>query len=212
VAGADESAPYAERYETHYPATKAIAEREVLDAARDGLCAVALRPHLIWGPGDNHLVPRILARQRAGRLRLVGDGTNKIDATYIDNAAQAHIDALDRLGPDASCNGRAYFIANDEPMELRMLINGICAAGGLPPVTRTIPPGVAWAVGGVLEAVYRWTGRADEPMMTRFVARQLSTDHFYDLTAAKRDLGYIPTVSTEEGLTRLAAHLVAHPT
>lgn len=207
VAGLDESAPYAERYETWYPETKAIAEREVLAAASESFGTVALRPHLIWGPGDNHLVPRILDRRRRGKLRFVGDGTNRIDATYIDNAAAAHLDALDHLAPGAPCSGRAYFIANDEPIETRALINGICEAGGLPPVDRTIPPGVAWAAGGLLELVWRVLGRDDEPMMTRFVARQLATEHFYDLSAARRDLGYHPRVSTAEGLRRLRAHL-----
>lgn len=211
IAGLDESAPYATSFQTHYPHTKALAEQEVLAANSPALSTVALRPHLIWGPGDNHLVPRIVQRARAGRLRFVGDGSNRIDATYIDNAAQAHLDAWERLAPDAACAGRAYFIANDEPIATRDLINGIVQAAGLPPVTRTIPAGVAYVVGALMEATWSLLGRADEPMMTRFVAQQLSTEHFYNLAAARRDLGYAPRVTTAEGLARLAAHLRDFP-
>lgn len=207
VEGVDESAPYADHYETAYPKTKAEAERAVLGANGADLSTVALRPHLIWGPGDNHLVPRILDRKRRGKLRIVGPGDRLIDGTYIDNAADAHLDALDRLAPDAACAGRAYFITNDEPIATKDLINRICVAGGLEPCERHIPAGVAWTAGAVLEFVYRVLGRDDEPMMTRFVARQLSTAHWYDISAAKRDLGYVPKVTIDEGMDRLARSL-----
>jgi len=206
IEGADESLPYADHFETAYPETKALAERLVLAANDDTLATVALRPHLVWGPGDNHLIPRLLARARAGRVALVGREDKLVDATYIDNAADAHLLAADRLKPGAACAGRAYFIAQGEPAPSSELLNGILAAAGLPPVTRRIPSGAAWAAGALAEAVYRLLRRQEEPPLTRFVARQLSTAHWYDLGAARRDLGYAPTVSTRQGLVLLREH------
>lgn len=205
IRGGDESMPYAEVYDAPYPRTKATAEREVLAANGADLATVALRPHLIWGPGDTQLVPRIVARARAGRLRLVGDGSNLVDSVYVDNAAEAHLLSADRLSPGAACAGRAYFITNGEPLPVRDLVNGIVTAAGLPAVRRSIPAGVAVAVGAVLEMVHRVVRPEVEPMMTRFLARHLSTDHWFDISAARRDLGYEPTVSLEEGFRRLRA-------
>jgi 2-alkyl-3-oxoalkanoate reductase len=203
MAGVDESAPYPVRYETHYPRTKAEAERLVLQANGSGLATVALRPHLIWGPGDNHLVPRILARARAGRLRRIGRKSPLIDHIYIDNAAEAHIRAGDRLWTGAALAGRAYFLSQGEPIPLWDFVNKILEAACLPPVRRTIPVSVAYALGWLLEGFYgllRWRA---EPPMTRFLARILSTDHWFDISAARRDLGYEPLVSLDEGLKRL---------
>ncbi len=207
VEGIDESAPYPEHFHTHYPATKAIAERLVLSAATDEFLTVALRPHLIWGPGDNHLTPRIIDRAGAGKLAFVGDGSNLVDSVYIDNAADAHINAADALKPGAPCVGRPYFITNDEPLEIRDLVNRIVGAAGLEPVTKTVPPGIAFAVGALLEFIYGITGRLDEPPMTRFVAKQLSTAHWYDISGARRDLGYEPKVTVAEGIEKLAASM-----
>jgi 2-alkyl-3-oxoalkanoate reductase len=200
--GVDESAPYPDHFEAPYPATKAEAERLVLAANGGTLATVALRPHLIWGPGDNHLVPRIVAR--ANRLRRIGSVPKLIDATYIDNAADAHILASDRLGPDSACAGKAYFIAQGEPIPVWDLVNGILAAAGKRPVTRVISVPVASAVATLLEGAYRGLRIGREPPLTRFVVRELSTAHWFDLTAARRDLGYDPKVSTREGLERLA--------
>lgn len=208
---ANESLPYAEKYETHYPRTKAEAEQEVLAAAGDDIATVALRPHLIWGPGDNHLVPRILARGRAGKLRRTGSSETLIDATYIDNAADAHLLAADRLHIGSPISGKAYFIANGEPMPIWTLIDGILAAADLPPVRKTIPFWAAYSAGAILEAVYSLFRRKNEPLMTRFVAKQLATSHWFDLSAAKRDLGYEPKVTTAEGLVRLKAWLKENP-
>ena len=153
--GVDESVPYASRYDTAYPETKAIAERKVLQSNGPELATVALRPHLIWGPGDNHLVPRIVARGRAGKLRKIGRRPCLVDSVYIDNAADAHILAAEKLTPEAACAGKPYFISNDEPMPVFELINKILAAAGVPPVTRSVPVPLAVLVGWMMETVLR---------------------------------------------------------
>ena len=205
MAGIDESVPYARHYQAHYPATKAAAERMVLAANGDRLATVALRPHLIWGPGDTQLVPRIIARRRW--LRRIGDLDKPVDSTYIDNAAEAHVLAGDRLGLDSAAAGRAYFISQGEPRGVWDLINGILAAAGRPPIERRMRPVTALAAGAVFEALYGLLGLRREPPLTRFLARQLSTAHWFDIAAARRDLGYEPRVSIDEGLRRLAEWL-----
>lgn len=202
--GADESVPYAERFHAAYPQTKRIAEKDVLQANGPELATVALRPHLIWGPGDPHLVPRLLARARAGKLRIVGPGTNRVDTVFVDNAADAHVLAADRLAPGSPLAGRAYFISNGEPLVLWDLINRILAAAGLSPVTKRVPFGFAHAAGWFFEMAHRTLRLSGEPRMTRFVARELATAHWFDIGAARRDLGYQPRVSIDEGLKRLA--------
>jgi nucleoside-diphosphate-sugar epimerase len=206
IEGADESLAYAQHFESAYAETKAEAERLVLSANGDGLATVALRPHLVWGPGDNHLIPRLLARARAGRVRLIGRGDKLVDATYIDNAAEAHLQAADRLAPEAACAGRAYFIAQGEPLPASELINAILAAAGLPPEHRRVPLSLAWCAGALAEIAYLLMRRQEEPPVTRFVVRQFATAHWYDLAAARRDLAYAPAVSTREGLARLRDH------
>ncbi len=201
--GVDESMPHATHFRAHYPHTKAIAERRVLAANGAGLSTVALRPHLIWGPEDTQLLPRIVARARAGRLRFVGRERKLIDVVYVDNAAQAHVDALDRLAPGAACAGRAYFISQGEPIPLDDMINRLLRACDLPPETRRVSYGVAFAAGVVLEAVYGMLRIEAEPPITRFVAEQLATAHWFDISAARRDLGYRPAISIEEGLRRV---------
>jgi len=208
--GIDESTPYPKHYLTHYPRTKAIAEQRVLAANSPALATVALRPHLIWGPGDNHLVPRLIQRARSGRLRQVGDGKNVVDTTFVDNVADAHLQAARALTANSPVAGKAYFISNDEPMPLWDLVNRLLACGGVGPVTKRISAQAAYLVGGLLETIYTVTRQSDEPPMTRFVARQLSTSHWFRLDAAKRDFGYDPRVSIEEGLRRLAASMNTH--
>ena len=205
--GVEESAPYAERYLSDYPRTKSIAERRVLESNGADLATVALRPHLIWGPGDPHLVPRILDRGRSGTLCLLGDRPNEVDSVYVDNAADAHVLAADLLAPGSAIAGKAYFISQGEPLPLADLVNRILAAGGLPPVKRRIPAGVAYFWGALMESVYGLLGIENEPPLTRFVARQLSTAHWFDISAARRDLGYEPAISLDEGMERLAASL-----
>ena len=207
--GIDESTPYPTRHLAAYSQTKARAEQMVLAANDRSLATVALRPHLIWGPGDPHLVRRLIERARAGRLWLVAGGRQLVDSTYIDNAVLAHLLADEQLQTGKACAGRAYFISNGEPMPLAELINRILAAAGLSPVRRSMPASLAYALGAGLEWLGQWTGRADEPPMTRFVARQLATAHWYRLDAARRDLGYTPQVTIAQGLERLAQSLRA---
>ncbi|NNF99179.1 MAG: NAD-dependent epimerase/dehydratase family protein [Desulfobacteraceae bacterium] len=203
--GVDESAPYPASYCAHYPRTKAMAEQAVVSAARNGLPAIILRPHLIWGPGDNHLVPRILAR--ANKLRQVGGGENRVDTIYIDNAAEAHINAEEALRNTPALSGNIYFISQDDPIRLWDMVNRILAAGGYPQITGTVSTRAAWVAGALLELIYKTLGIRGEPIMTRFVAKELATSHWFDISAAKRDLGYRPKISTAEGLERLSGWL-----
>lgn len=201
--GNETDTPCGERFKAAYPATKLLAERRVLAANGPDLATVALRPRLIWGPGDTQLLPRLVERARASRLRLVGGGHALIDTTYIDNAAQAHLDALDHLAPGSACAGRAYFISNGDPRPLREIVNGLLAAAGLPPVTASLPYPAAYALGAAMELAWRLLPLRGEPPLTRFLAEQLATPHWYDISAAGRDLGYRPRVSIGEGLRRL---------
>ncbi|CAH2031513.1 NAD-dependent epimerase/dehydratase family protein [Trichlorobacter ammonificans] len=207
VEGGNESLPYPARFEAHYPRTKVLAEQLVLAANGPELATVSLRPHLIWGPGDNHLVPRIIARARSGRLRRIGHRPCPVDTVYVDNAAHAHLLAAQRLAPTSPVAGKAYFISNGEPLPLWEMVNRILAAAGLPPVTATISPAAAYAVGTICEGIWSLFRLAGEPPMTRFVARELSTSHWFDISAARRDLGYEPAISIDEGLRRLRAWL-----
>lgn len=209
--GTDESEPYPARFLADYPRTKAAAEQLVLAANGERLATVALRPHLLWGPGDTQLGPRIIERARAGKLRIVGKGKQEVDATYIDNAAHAHVLALERLSPGAPCAGKAYYITNGEPWPIKEVINGILDAAGLPAETRRLSARTAYAAGWFLELLYRATRREDEPPMTRFVARQLATAHWYNISAAQTDLGYTPIVSMDEGFQRLRESLQTSP-
>ena len=206
--GIDESAPYPDRWLAHYPHSKALAEKHVLEVnGTDGVSTCSLRPHLIWGPRDRHLVPRLLHRARSGRLRRVGDGTNLIDMVYVQNAAEAHLQAADALGPGSPVAGRAYFISQGEPVNCWQWIDQILALAGLPPVGKTISLSAAWRIGASLEAVYRLLRLGGEPPMTRFVAAQLATSHYFDISRAREDFGYQSRISTEEGMRRLAAEL-----
>lgn len=203
--GRADEVPYGENLKAPYALTKQIAEKQVL-AENDGtLATVALRPRLIWGPGDNQLLPRLVERARAGRLRLVGGGENRVDTTYIDNAAQAHFDAFEHLAPGSACAGRAYFISNGDPRTMRETVNALLQAAGAPPVTGSVPFGAAFAIGAVCEALWRTLPLRGEPPLTRFLAEQLATTHWYDMAPARRDFGYVPPVSFDEGLQRLRA-------
>lgn len=208
--GVDESAPYPTRWLAHYPHSKALAEQEVLAAnGRQGLLTCALRPHLIWGPRDRHLIPRLLARARSGRLRRVGDGTNLIDTVYVENAADAHLQAADALATGSPVAGKAYFITQGEPVNCWGWINEILGLAGMGPVSKAISLRAAWRLGAVFETVYRLLRLEGEPPMTRFLAAQLARPHYFDIARARNDLGYAPRISTAEGMERLAADLRA---
>lgn len=221
--GVDESAPYdfgwMEEHRAYYSATKAAAEQAVLAAHCDVFRTCALRPHLIWGPRDTHLIPRLLARARAARLRRVGDGANLVDITYVENAAVAHVQAADALAKEtaegtaaeaASPGGKAYFISQGEPVNCWRWIDEILALADIPRVRKSISATAAGRIGSVCETVYRLLRLHSEPPMTRFLAAQLSTSHWFDISAAKRDFGYEPKVSTSEGMQRLATWLRAN--
>ena len=208
LAGADESLPLTDRCPSPYPLTKARAEAEVLAAHTTALATVALRPHLIWGMGDPHLVPRILERARAGRLRIVGDGRNRVDMVHVENAADAHLAAEAALcGPGSPAGGRAYFITNGEPVVLWDWINALLAAVGEAPVTRRLSLGAASMLGAACEAAWGALRLRGEPPMTRFIAAELAKDHWFDISAARRDLGYAPRVGMAEGMADLVAGL-----
>ena len=205
--GVDESEPYPSRWLCAYPQTKALAEQAVLQAHRDGgIKTCALRPHLIWGADDPHLLARVIDRAKSGKLKIVGDGKNRVDTVHVVNAAAAHLHAIDALCKDPeTAGGRAYFIAQDEPVNCWDWIETICDAAGVPPPTRRVPFSLAYGIGAALEAAYRTTGRTSEPPMTRFVAAQLAKDHYFDISAAKQRLGYEVKLSMEQGLQELRA-------
>ncbi|MCM2254901.1 MAG: NAD-dependent epimerase/dehydratase family protein [Vicinamibacteria bacterium] len=193
---------YPARHEAVYPETKAAAERLVLGANGRELATISLRPHLIWGPRDPHLLPRLFERARRGLLRIVGSGRNRVSITYVDNAAEAHVAALLSLAPGAAWAGRAYFVNDAEPVVLWQWLNGLLARLGLPQATRRVPLGVARAAGAILETTWRALRLAGEPPLTRFVAAQLAASHWYDLAPARAAFGYAPPVDGEEALRR----------
>ncbi len=199
----NETAPYAKRWLCHYAHTKALAEQAVLAAnGQQGLATCALRPHLIWGPRDTQLVPRLIARAKTGQLRRVGDGRNLVDVIYVENAAQAHLQAAAELGTGSAVAGKAYFLSQGTPVRCWQWIDQILGLAGLPPVKKSISANAAWRVGTVLEFVHRSLGIQREPRMTRFLAAQLAQCHYYDISAAQRDFAYRPIISIEEGLRR----------
>jgi nucleoside-diphosphate-sugar epimerase len=167
------------------------------------LAVVAIRPHLVWGPGDTQLVGRIVDRAARGRLPLLDSGAALIDSCYVDNAASAMVAALDRADAD-EVHGNAYVVTNGEPRPVADLLDGICRASGVPTPRWHVPAGVARAAGSLVEAVWRVRPGADEPPMTRFLAEQLSTSHWFDQRRTRRDLRWEPSVSIDEGLRRLA--------
>jgi nucleoside-diphosphate-sugar epimerase len=192
----------------YYSLTKALAEQAVLAANDDRRRTCALRPHLIWGPGDSHLIPRLIDRARRGRLRRVGDGTNVVDICYVENAAAAHLAAADALAATGSAvAGKAYYISQGEPVNCWQWIDEILALAGMPRVRKSMSFKTAWRLGAACEAAYRLLWLRGEPPMTRFLAAQLARSHWYDISAARRDFGYEPRVSTAEGMRRLAAWL-----
>lgn len=204
VEGWDESAPYPQRFDSHYSRTKAQAEEMVLAANHDRLATVSLRPHLVWGPGDRHLLPRMVAKARAGRLFRIGDDNKLIDTLYIDDAVDAHVAAAVQLSPLSEIAGNAYFLSAGDPRPVWDVVDKMLAAAGLPPVKKSVPTGLAMAAARACEASWRMLGVSSEPPLTRFLVSQLTTAHWFDIRAAQRDLGWRPRVRMEAGMDRLA--------
>ena len=205
LSGVNEAQPPGTNFPADYPRTKAEAERIILSAHQPGtLATTALRPHLIWGVGDKNLIPRVIARARAGRLRIVGDGKNRVDLTHIENVVDAHLLAEAALAHrDSPAGGRAYFITNGEPVALWPWINELLRRIDIAPIEKQISLRAAERLGAVGEFVWRMLRLRGEPPMTRFLAAELAHDHWFDLSAARRDLGYIPRVSMAQGLAEL---------
>ncbi len=208
--GCDESLPYPTRYENFYAQTKAMGEQMVIEANAPDLLSVSLRPHLIWGPRDTHLLPGLIARAKAGRIIQVGDGTNKVDITYVEDAAKAHLLAADALQPGSPVAGSVYFISQDDPIILWPWINDLLTRLDLAPVKRRISLPVARTVGSVLEFVYRRLSIAGEPPLTRFLASELALSHYYDISRARRDFGYRPQLDTAQAMERTLPFLQSY--
>lgn len=205
---ADESLAYPSEWLCHYPHSKALAEQSVLAANDDdSFRTVSLRPHLIWGARDNHLIPRLLQKAKSGRLRRVGDGTNVVSVANVENAAAAHLQAEASLRETVSAAGNAYFVNEPEAVNLWSWIDQILELAKLPPVKKSISLATAHRVGRGLEKLWTWLPLPGEPPMTRFMALQLASSHSYSIEAAKRDFGYTPIVSMEEGMQRLASDI-----
>lgn len=204
VDGVDESAPYPARFDSVYSRTKALAEQMVLVAAHDRLSTVSLRPHLIWGPGDRHLLPRLVAKARVGRLFRVGPDNKLVDTIYVDDAVSAHVLAAVQLSPLSEITGKAYFLSAGDPRPIWEIVDRMLAAAGLPPVKKRIPKGLAFLAADACEVAWRLLRLSSEPPLTRFLVRQLTTSHWFDITAAKCQLGWHPRVTIEEGMERTA--------
>ena len=196
--GVDEHYPYPTRYENHYPHTKALGEQRVLEGNSIHLLTTSLRPHLIFGPRDNHLLPGLISRAKEGKVPQVGDGTNKVDLTYVDDAASAHILAADALKLDSPVAGSAYFITQDEPVVLWSWINSLLEALEINPIRMRLPLWLARTAGAVLETIHQGLKLEGEPRITPFLASELAQNHYYDISKAKVDFGYQPVYTMSE--------------
>jgi nucleoside-diphosphate-sugar epimerase len=198
-AGAGPADPAAAR--GFYSRSKAIAELLALAEHSVEFSAIAVRPHLVWGPGDTQLIARIIERGRTGRLALIGSGSALIDTTYVDNAADAIVAALDNA--DAA-GGSAYVVSNGEPRPVAEILSSVCAAAGVPGPRLRVPFRTAWVVGAAVDSFWSWRGRRDDPPITRFLAEQLATAHWFDQRRTRDALHWTPQVSLDEGFARLA--------
>ncbi len=206
--GVDESVPYATHFLNAYSETKTMAEKLVLQM-NDGndFLTCAIRPHLIWGPGDPHLFPRIIQKGKLGKLRIVGDGENLVDIVYVDNAAKAHVLAFQHLSSGSPVCGEAYFVGQERPVNLWSFINEVLQSLKIESVTKTISISSAYRLGWLMEKIFNILGiNKPEPPMTRFVALNLGKSHYFSHQKAKKDFGYIPEISIEEGLKRTFAY------
>jgi len=204
IEGADESIPYATHFTADYPRTKALAEQVVRAASDATLLTISLRPHFIWGPGDRHLLPRLEARARAGRLRQIGDRDVLTDTIYIDSCVDAHLRAADALLGRPALSGRVYFVSDDSPVGIWTIARRLLAAVGAGTIGRPVPTWLAYAVAALLEGTYGALRIEREPFLTRFAVSELTHAQWFNISAAKRDLSYAPLVTIDEGLARLA--------
>jgi nucleoside-diphosphate-sugar epimerase len=202
--GIDESYPYPKAHEAFYPATKAIAEQEVLRANSEQLATLALRPHLIFGPGDTNLIPTVLEKARNGALVQVGAGKNKVDFCYIDDCVAAHVGAMRALEERASARGRAYFVSQGDPVLMWEWIAKLLEYHGCAPVTKRVPLWLAHALAGFSEFSAK-VGLVQEPRLTRFLVSEMATDHWFDISAARNELGYQPRYGVFEALEKTFA-------
>ena len=197
-----EDMPYISSRISPYSFTKAIAEKKVLSSNRKDFATVALRPHLIWGENDPHLLPRVINRHKMGKLKIIGNGLNKVDLTHIDNVVHAHILAFDALVSGKPIGGRAYFISQNEPVLLWKWLNSIFKTLGLDAVESNLGFPKAYLAGTVAEFLWKVLPMRSDLPMSRFVACQLAHDHWFSTEAAKRDFGYEPIVSMQEALDK----------
>lgn len=202
LCGADESTPYPKKYFAHYPKTKAHAERIVSAATSDKLKTISIRPHLIWGPGDPHILPRIIKKASEGKLAQIGNGKNRVDITFVANAAHAHILAAEALRNSQKFSGKKYFVSDGAPVNLWDWINNFLKLLGIKPVEKKIPESVAFFLAGLCELKHRIFTPKLEPKLTRFTVMQLAHDHYFDISAIKKDLTYQPIISSEEAIKK----------
>jgi nucleoside-diphosphate-sugar epimerase len=205
--GIDESYPYPDKHRSHYAGTKAQAERLIIGANSENLKTISLRPHLVWGPYDSHLVPGVLRRASSGRLRRIGDQEHFIDTTYIDNMVDSLVLAAKALETNSEAVGRNFFITNGEPARVWDFINSIIQISGYGPVQKKIPERAAMFAAGFSELSHRIFKIDSEPFMTRFAIREICTNHWFDISNARNILGYEPRVSYAEGFKYLKEYL-----
>ena len=204
IEGGNEKIPYPEKPLSHYTATKAIAERAVLNAHSAGLKTISLRPHLVWGPGDRHILPRIIAQAKSGKLRIIGKGKNIVDTTYIDNFTQAQLCALKAVKDNPEAWGKSYFISDNDPVELWPMLNRLLVSSGIDPVKKRISSAMAMKTASLLEREHKYLKLNKPPRITRFLVHELASSHWFDISLAKKTLAYEPLVSIDEGLATMA--------
>jgi nucleoside-diphosphate-sugar epimerase len=197
--GVTEALPLPSSFLSYYTESKALAEEVVRRA--EGIETVVVRPRAIFGPGDTSLLPRFLRLAREGQLRIIGDGKNVQDLTYVDNVVDALL--LARGAPAAA--GKTYFVTNDEAVPLWDFLKQCLVDLGLRPPRRHVPLKVAYGFASALEALHRLVPRLGEPKLTRYTVALLGRGQTFDITAAKRDLGYRPRVNMGEALARTVA-------
>jgi len=209
IEGADESIPYPSKPLSHYTDTKAIAERAVLNANSRDLKTLSLRPHLVWGPGDRHILPGIIEQAKSGKLRIVGSGDNIVDTTYIDNFTQAQMCVLNAVDGNDGAWGKAYFISDGEPVKLWEMVNRLLEVSGIDPVRKRIGTRAAINTASFVEKQHRWRKKKQAPRITRFLVHELSSSHWFDISRARNTLFYKPIVSIEEGLAKMKEPFVS---